>query len=214
MQFLDQAAAAPAFTVRVAVACADAGSFGGRRWPGAARGTTQTTACTGSPQARHYSQQLGLDRRGHAGRATLTTEQLVKSNPRGSAILAWLPQARAEQIRRLQVHAQNCDGLVFLFRPEAVQTDASAAPLRILAALGQDWNLHLHILKRKGGGVDGILAIQSIPGALGQVLPARLTRPSQLQALHGKTEGANVNAHAHPLGRAADRRRANQLAWH
>jgi protein ImuA len=27
-----------------------------------------------------------------------TTEQLVKANPRGGAILAWLPQARAEQL--------------------------------------------------------------------------------------------------------------------
>ena len=38
------------------------------------------------------------------------TEQLIKSNAAG-AIVAWLPQARQEQIRRLQVCAQACEGL-------------------------------------------------------------------------------------------------------
>ncbi|MGH8830936.1 MAG: translesion DNA synthesis-associated protein ImuA, partial [Polaromonas sp.] len=59
-----------------------------------------------------------------------STEQLIKANPSG-AILAWLPQARNEQLRRLQVCAQSCEALVFLFRPAAAQFDHSPAPLRV-----------------------------------------------------------------------------------
>ena len=111
-----------------------------------------------------------------------STEQLVKSNPRGGAILAWLPQARAQQLRRLQVHAQSCDCPVFLFRPEAAQLDASPAPLRLLASLGPDWELRVQIHKRKGALLEGSMALPSIPGSLAQVLTPRLMRPSVLIA--------------------------------
>ena len=110
-----------------------------------------------------------------------TTEQLVKSNPRG-AILAWLPQVRAEQLRRLQVHAQSCECPVFLFRPELAQRDASPAPLRVVASLGIDWQLDVRILKRRGGRHEGVLSLPSIPGILGQVLTPRMLRPSQLMS--------------------------------
>ncbi len=136
-----------------------------------------------------------------------TTEQLVKANPRGGAILAWLPQARTEQIRRLQVHAQSCDCPVFLFRPEAAQLDASPAPLRVLTTLGPDWELSVQILKRKGALMDGAITLQSIPGTLASVFTPRLMHPSQLIA---KTEASNVST----LGSAVTRRRLRQLAAH
>jgi protein ImuA len=135
-----------------------------------------------------------------------TTEQLVKANPRG-AVLAWLPQARAEQVRRLQVHAQSCDGPIFLFRPEQAQRDASAAPLRLLASLGPDWELRVQILKRKGGHHDGNIVLPSVPSTLAKVLTPRLLRPSQLLS---RTEASHVDA----LGSAGDRPRHRQLAAH
>ena len=137
-----------------------------------------------------------------------TTEQLVKANPRGGAILAWLPQARAEQLRRLQVHSQSCDCPVFLFRPEAAQLDASPAPLRVLASLGTDWQLNVQILKRKGALMDGSIALTSIPGTLASVFTPRLLRPSQLIAK--SMEPSNVST----LGSATNRRRLRQLAAH
>jgi protein ImuA len=137
-----------------------------------------------------------------------TTEQLVKANPRGGAILAWLPQARAEQLRRLQVHAQSCDCPVFVFRPEAAQMDASPAPLRLLATLGFDWQLEVRILKRKGALMDGSVFIPSVPGTLASVFTPRLLRPSQLIAK--ATEPSNV----HALGSTVNRRRLRQLAAH
>ena len=135
------------------------------------------------------------------------TEQLVKANPRGGAILTWLPQARAEQLRRLQVHAQSCDCPVFLFRPEAAQLDSSPSPLRMLTTLGTDWELHVQILKRKGALLDGTIRLSSIPGTLESVFTPRLLHPSQLIA---KTEASNV----HALGSAVNRRRLRQLAPH
>ena len=138
------------------------------------------------------------------GERLWTTEQLVKANPCG-AILAWLPQVCPEQLRRLQVHAQACDCPVFLFRPELARRDASPAPLRVIASLGMDWELHIQILKRRGGHHEGIVVLPSIPSLLAQVLTPRLLRPSQLMA---RKETFYVNA----LGRAADRHAHRQLA--
>ena len=107
------------------------------------------------------------------------TEQLVKSNACG-ALISWLPQARPEQIRRLQVCAQSCEGPVFLCRPAAAQHEPSAAPLRVLADLGPDWSLHVHVLKRRGPAHDGVVQLRSVPGGLDAILTPRLLAPSRL----------------------------------
>lgn len=107
------------------------------------------------------------------------SEQLIKANACG-AIVAWLPQARPEQLRRLQVYAQSCEGLVFLCRPEAARHESSAAPLRIHAGFGLDWELRLQILKRRGPTLDDPIALPSIPGGLASVITPRLLRPSRL----------------------------------
>jgi len=113
------------------------------------------------------------------------TEQLIKSNSAG-AIVAWLPQARQEQIRRLQVCAQGCDGPVFLCRPEAARHEASAAPLRVHASVSLDWELRINVFKRRGAVHDGQIVLPSVPGGLHSVLTPRLRRPMSLIA--GKLE--------------------------
>ncbi|HSV45885.1 MAG TPA: translesion DNA synthesis-associated protein ImuA [Ramlibacter sp.] len=107
------------------------------------------------------------------------TEQLIKSGAYG-ALLAWLPQARPEQIRRLQVCAQASEGPVFLIRPAAAKQEASAAPLRIAATIGADWELRVQIVKRRGPVHEGTLVLPSIPGGLAAVLTPRNARPSRL----------------------------------
>jgi protein ImuA len=132
-----------------------------------------------------------------------TTEQLVKANPQG-AVLSWLPQARSEQIRRLQVHAQSCDAPVFLFRPVDAQRDASPAPLRVEVTLGRQWNLHVRIFKRKGTPHEGLLKLRAIPGRLADVLPPRLLRtPAAVPALPAITPISQEAADAGALGRTA-----------
>lgn len=121
------------------------------------------------------------------------TEQLIKANACG-AIVAWLPQARPEQIRRLQVCAQACDGPVFLFRPAAAQHESSAAPLRVMARFGVDWELHVHVIKRRGPAHEGALRLPSFPGGLSAVLTPRLLHPSTLMA--GRDAQREGPAHA------------------
>lgn len=106
------------------------------------------------------------------------TEQLIKSNAAG-AVVAWLPQVRQEQIRRLQVCAHACGGLLFLCRPQAAQHEASAAPLRVHTTFGLDWELQVHVLKRRGPPHEGIVRLPSVPGGLDSVLTPRLRKPSR-----------------------------------
>lgn len=107
------------------------------------------------------------------------TEQFVKANACG-ALVSWLPQARPEQVRRLQVCAQACDAPVFLFRPAAAQHEASAAPLRVLATFDVDWALQVQVFKRRGPAHAGVIRLGSIPGGLVSVLTPRLHQPSLL----------------------------------
>lgn len=109
------------------------------------------------------------------------TEQLIKSNACG-ALVAWLPQARQEQIRRLQICAQANDGPVFLCRPDAARHEASAAPLRVQLAFALDWAVRVHVLKRKGPAHEDALTLSSVPGGLQAILTPRLSKPSALIA--------------------------------
>ncbi|MGE0315848.1 MAG: translesion DNA synthesis-associated protein ImuA [Lautropia sp.] len=106
------------------------------------------------------------------------TEQIVRAG--AGAVVAWLPQARPEQIRRLQLAAQASDGLFVTCRPEAAQHEASAAPLRVQATVGLDWTLQVRILKRRGPVHDSVLELPSVPGGLEAVLTPRLRQPSRL----------------------------------
>lgn len=108
-----------------------------------------------------------------------STEQLVRANSCG-ALVAWLPQVRQEQIRRLQVLAAGHEGPVFLCRPSAVAQESSAAPLRVHARVGPDWTLQLDIVKRKGPPLQASLCLPSVPGGLHAVMTPRLRFPSRL----------------------------------
>lgn len=104
-------------------------------------------------------------------------EQLVKADAAG-AVVAWLPQARPEHLRRLQVCAQACAGLVLLCRPQAAQHEASAAPLRVHAAPGPGRDLLLRVLKRRGPAHEGVLQLPALPAGLHGLLPPEPPQPS------------------------------------
>lgn len=126
------------------------------------------------------------------------TEQIVKSDPAG-AVLSWLPQARPEQIRRLQIHAQACDAPVFLFRPVATLSEASPAPLRVTAALAAGWLLEVRIPKRRGASFPDSLYLAAMPTNLAEVLPPRLQSVPAAAAALSREEASDARA----LGRAA-----------
>ena len=139
------------------------------------------------------------------------TEQLVKSGSCG-ALVAWLPQARPEQIRRLQVCAQACDGPTFLFRPAAAQHESSAAPLRVLATFGVDWEIRVHVVKRRGPMHDSHVRLPSVPGGLCSVLTPRLLVPSELIAARAPSRHRANEGPVHALGGPVASSRPSRLA--
>lgn len=129
------------------------------------------------------------------------TEQLIKGNSAG-AIVAWLPHARQEQLRRLQVCALACQAPVFLLRPESARDESSAAPLRLHARMGVDWELLVNVFKRRGPVHDGVLHLPSIPGGLQAIITPRIRRPSDMLGATSRQESVDVRA---TLGRNAAR---------
>lgn len=108
-------------------------------------------------------------------------EQAIKSRV---AVLAWLPEARPEQIRRLQVSALGSDVPAFLVRPERAGQQSSAAPLRLVVKPGDGWDLAVHLLKRRGPAHEGWLTLPAVPGAIEPLLTAarRKSAPAPINA--------------------------------
>lgn len=107
------------------------------------------------------------------------TEQLLKGNG-CEVLIAWLPQVRQEQLRRLQACAQGFEGLCFLIRPVHALKDSSPAPLRVSAALADDWDLRVRVAKRRGPVHDQDLLLPAFSGGVERVLTPALRHPSQL----------------------------------
>lgn len=98
-----------------------------------------------------------------------TTEQLIKGPGAArelAALVSWLPQATAAQVRRLQTWALQCDAPVFIVRPAQVAQQSSAAPLRLRIELQGAGQLCIDILKRKGPVLASPLRLQAWPPGL------------------------------------------------
>ena len=99
-----------------------------------------------------------------------------------NAVLAWLPQARSDQLRRLQMAATEYRKLLFVMRPAQSQADASPAALRLQlqpqtatqhtdAADIAD-GLELQLLKRRGPPLDQSVYLQARAGPMKLLLAA------------------------------------------
>ena len=101
-----------------------------------------------------------------------------------AAVLAWLPQARPEQMRRLQVHALGAQMPIFVFRSLAAREQSSAAPLRLLLRAASLWQLEVQLFKRRGPAHVSWLSLSAIPATLDPLLTPRLRdiapRPARL----------------------------------
>lgn len=88
-----------------------------------------------------------------------------------SAVLAWLPQARSEQLRRLQMAASEHAKLLFVLRPLQARNEASPAVLRLLVQVQGDRDaLQLEILKRRGPPASQALRVPARSGRLAALL--------------------------------------------
>jgi len=98
-------------------------------------------------------------------------EQLLRCSG-VDALLLWLPQVRADHLRRLQQAAQTHTKLLWVMRPASAQQEASPAALRLLLGApaieqpGQDDVLKVQILKRRGPPLAQPLKLPAYPGAL------------------------------------------------
>ncbi|MDQ0033052.1 protein ImuA [Variovorax boronicumulans] len=90
-----------------------------------------------------------------------------------ATVLAWLPQARVGELRRLQLAAAQHDVMLFVCRPESAARGASPARLRLQveSCAADSSQIELHILKRRGP-----------PLAAPVMLPARNERMTALLA--------------------------------
>jgi protein ImuA len=93
-----------------------------------------------------------------------------------AAVLAWLPQVRAAQLRRLQMAASQHRKLLFVMRPAQTQNESSPAVLRLLLTSGLPdaqapaGALQLHILKRRGPPLAQPLLLPERQARLGVLL--------------------------------------------
>lgn len=105
------------------------------------------------------------------------------------AVLAWLPQARADQLRRLQMAAAEFDKPLWVLRPEEARHESSPAVLRLLVGLaaanveagsrtgGADApdrpdSLAVQVLKRRGPPLAKALQLHARPAWLAGLLAA------------------------------------------
>lgn len=91
-----------------------------------------------------------------------------------AAVLAWLPQARPQELRRLHLCAQQDDRLLFVFRGMDAQAQASPARLRLLVEGVEQ--MEVRILKRRGPPLLQPLRLSAQPPRLAALLSARKSR--------------------------------------
>ena len=99
------------------------------------------------------------------------TEQALRCAP-VDAVLAWLPQARTEQLRRLHLAAAEHHKLLFVMRSDQARQDASPAVLRLQLSADADATLCVELLKRRGPPLAQSLHLAARTSALRQLLAA------------------------------------------
>lgn len=106
------------------------------------------------------------------------TEQALRC-AQVAAVLAWLPQVRNEELRRLHLAAQQQERLLFVFRDAKDRRQASPATLRLLLE-GID-SIELSVLKRRGPPLVRPVQLPATSRRLAALLAARhsLRAPSR-----------------------------------
>lgn len=107
-----------------------------------------------------------------------------------AAVLAWLPEARAPELRRLQLAAQQQGRLLFALRGERVRHEATPARLRLQVATDGE-QLQIQVLKRRGPPLQAPLTLPAQPPRLAALLQSRkktAAPPPGLQAVPAARE--------------------------
>ena len=123
-------------------------------------------------------------------------EQTLKSASFG-ALLCWLPQARPDHLRRLQLAAGSGEGLCFVFRPVAAQRESSPAPLRIACRASQCGGMEIDIVKRRGPVfVQRLLLPLPVPPVLEKPFAQRTAATLASRFMPALPSSLNSSSHA------------------
>jgi protein ImuA len=114
-----------------------------------------------------------------------------------SAVLAWLPIAKSEELRRLHLCAQQYDKWLVVFRAAAAARQSSPARLRLLVDGVEQ--MEVRILKRRGPPLLQPLVLGAQHPRLAALLAARKSRPAVQPAVVSLTSPGG----SHVLDRAA-----------
>lgn len=90
------------------------------------------------------------------------------------AVIAWLPRAKAAELRRLHLAAAQHDKLLFVFRETAMRNESSPARVRI--EIEESEQLTVRILKRRGPPLEAGLQLPPHPQRLARLLDSRKRR--------------------------------------
>lgn len=96
------------------------------------------------------------------------------------AVLAWLPQARPETLRRLQLAAAQHGRWLWVFRPDTAREQSSPAPLRLWVQ-GVGGQLHVRFIKRRGAPLLDPVVLPLRNAGLSAALDAQARRKRQAQ---------------------------------
>jgi protein ImuA len=100
------------------------------------------------------------------------------------AVAAWLPRAKAAELRRLHLAAAQHDKLLFAFRETDMRNESSPARVRLEIEEGEE--LTVRILKRRGPPLEQGLPLPSHPQRLARLLDSRKRRGSALSPATNK----------------------------
>ena len=104
------------------------------------------------------------------------TEQALQCSA-VDAVLAWLPRAQVAPLRRLHMMALGQDKLLFVMRPQDVQSEASPAPLRLSVQPAEQgpWDaVCVRVFKRRGPPMSSGLVLQPRHAQLRLVCAAQM----------------------------------------
>lgn len=122
-----------------------------------------------------------------AARDALWAAEQSLASEAPAAVICWSATAEARAVRRLQVAAAAGPAACFLIRPGRAVAEASAAPLRLALAAGEEGRLAVRIVKRRGP-------------PLARPLQLTVPRPAPWSRPYGASD---VHAHATPVAAVA-----------
>ena len=109
-----------------------------------------------------------------------------------AAVVAWLPQARVSELRRLQLAAAQHESLLFVLRPAMAAEFTSPARLRLqLNPCENDRHqIDVHIIKRRGPAMASAIQLPAHSARMSALLEAsRLRRKLQRQGESAEKNG-------------------------